>query len=128
MKKLFCGVGVILVLLITSCSPSYTVDLKIRNNTADVITIEYINKGNNKTVKKVLNPSEQFSISKYDRDGIDLEWSTVWKYKITSVQTANQIKSWKDYNISGAWDMENSRHKTKGTLILEATDFLADIK
>ena len=128
MKKIFCGVGVILAIFITSCSPSYNVDLKIRNNTTDVLTIEYISKDNNKTIKKVLNPSEQFSISKYEREGMDLEWNNVWKYKIISIQTTNNIKSWKDYNISGAWDMENSRHKTKGTLILEATDFLADIK
>ncbi|MEI6310643.1 MAG: hypothetical protein WCP57_00145 [Bacteroidota bacterium] len=128
MKKFFVGVGFSLVLFLVACTPTYTVDLKIRNNTTDTIIIEYISKGKTTSTKKTLQPGDQFSISKYDREGIDLEWNTVWKYKILNVQTSNAIKSWKDYNIAGAWDMENSRYRTKGTLILENTDFLADIK
>lgn len=87
-----------------------------------------MSKDNSKTIKKVLQPNEQFSISKYERNGTELEWATVWKYKIVRVYTNNNLNSWKDYNIEGAWDLENSRYKAKGSLILEATDFLADIQ
>ena len=65
---------------------------------------------------------------RFDKEGKDLGWNEAWKYKILSAKTATNIYSWKEYNIPGAWDLENSRHKTKGVLILESTDFLADIK
>jgi hypothetical protein len=128
MKKLFWGVGIYIILVLSACTPNYTVDLKVRNNTAEVLTIEYLSKKDNKKLSKTLKPGEQFAIAKFDKEGKDLGWNEAWKYKIISAKTATDIYSWKDYNIPGAWDLENSRYKTKGVLILESTDFLADIK
>lgn len=128
MKRIVLGVGMFFILCLVSCKPQYVVDLKIRNNTAEAIRVEYTSKSSNKKESKMLNSGEEFSISKYDCDGIDFDWNHVWKYQITSVSTLSNVKSWKDYNVRGAWNIEDSRHKSHGVLVLESTDFLADIK